>query len=167
LGADRNSMSEGSTEVMNMERTLVLIKPDAVQRGLVGEIISRFERRGLKIAAMKLVLMDKSLARRHYAVHESKPFFDSLVTFITSGPIVAAVVEGRQAVEAVRRVMGKTDCLEAESGTIRGDLGLDLEHNLVHGSDSVGNAEKEIALFFSGDEILNYDRDIDKWVTAS
>ena len=150
-----------------MERTLVLIKPDGVQRGLVGEVISRFERRGLKIVAMKIMLVDEALAKRHYAVHESKPFFNSLVSFITSGPIVAAVLEGRQAVEAVRNVMGKTDCLAAASGTIRGDLGLDLEHNLVHGSDSLDNAEKEINLFFSKEEILSYDRDIDKWVTAS
>jgi nucleoside-diphosphate kinase len=154
-------------EVMSMERTLILAKPDAVQRGLIGEVVSRFERRGLKVVAMKMMKVDEALARHHYAVHEEKPFFLSLVTYITSGPIVAMVLEGRQAVEAARRVMGKTDCLESDMGTIRGDLGMDLERNLVHGSDSVDNAQKEISLFFSEEELLRYDRDVDRWITAS
>ena len=150
-----------------MERTLVLVKPDAVQRGLIAEVLSRFERRGLKIVAMKLMLVDEALARRHYAVHKGKPFFKSLVSFITSGPIVAAVLEGRNAVEIARQVMGKTDCAHAAAGTIRGDLGVDLQNNLVHGSDSSENAAKEINLFFSKREIISYERTLDKWVTAS
>ena len=150
-----------------MERTLVLVKPDAVQRGLIAEVLSRFEGRGLKIVAMKMMQVDEALAKRHYAVHEGKPFFKSLVGFITAGPIVAAVLEGRSAVEVVRQVMGKTDCAQAAAGTIRGDLGLDLQNNLVHGSDSLENAAKEIGLFFSKGEILSYERAVDKWVTAS
>ena len=150
-----------------MQRTLILVKPDAVQRGLVGEIILRFERRGLKLVGLKMLQVDEQLAKRHYAVHEGKPFFQSLVNFITSSPIVAAVMEGRNAVEAARQVMGKTDCLQASPGTIRGDLGLDLEHNMVHGSDSEENAEKEISLFFTREELLTYQRDIDGWITAS
>jgi len=150
-----------------MQQTLVLVKPDAVQRGLVGEIILRLEQRGLKIVGLKMLHVQEELARRHYADHKDKPFFQSLVHFITSSPIVAAVFEGRNAVEAVRQVMGKTDCIQAIPGTIRGDLGLDLEHNLVHGSDSEENAEKEIGLFFSQDELLSYERTIDKWITAS
>jgi nucleoside-diphosphate kinase len=150
-----------------MERTLVLVKPDAVQRGLIAEVLSRFERRGLKIVAMKMMQVDEALAKRHYGVHEGKPFFKSLVGFITAGPIVAAVLEGRSAVEIARQVMGKTDCAQAAAGTIRGDLGLDLQNNLVHGSDSLENAAKEISLFFAKGEIINYERAIDKWVTAS
>ena len=139
-----------------MQRTLVLVKPDAVQRMLVGEIISRLEKRGLKIAAMKMLWMDRTLAERHYAIHKDKPFFPSLVEFITSGPIVAAVFEGENAVEAVRRTMGETNSIKAAPGTIRGDLGLELERNLIHGSDSDENAEQEISLFFSEKEILRY-----------
>jgi nucleoside-diphosphate kinase len=150
-----------------MERTLVLVKPDGVERGLVGEIICRMERRGLKIVALKLLWMDKALAHRHYAVHEGKPFFDGLVKFITSGPIVAAVLEGEGAVAAVRSVMGATDPLKAAPGTIRGDLALDLQQNLVHGSDSVENAKTEMSLFFTDREILAYRRAIDPLVTKS
>jgi len=118
-----------------VQRTLVLVKPDGVQRGLAGEIISRMERKGLKITALKMLQMDKALAERHYDVHRDKPFFSSLVKFITSGPVVAAVVEGREAVEVVRRMMGETDPLKSAPGTIRGDFGLELEQNLIHGSD--------------------------------
>jgi nucleoside-diphosphate kinase len=139
-----------------MQRTLVLIKPDAVQRGLAGEIISRLERKELKIVAMKMLQMDKAMAERHYAIHESKPFFSALVDFITSAPIIAAVVEGENAVEVVRRLMGETDPLKAAPGTIRGDFGLDIGHNLIHGSDSEENAQQEISLFFSEEEILHY-----------
>ncbi|HJX69773.1 MAG TPA: nucleoside-diphosphate kinase [Dehalococcoidia bacterium] len=139
-----------------MQRTLVLIKPDAVQRGLAGEIISRLERKGLKMVAMKMLQMDRALAERHYAIHQGKPFFSSLVDFITSSPIVAAVFEGKNAVEAVRRVMGETDSLKAAPGTIRGDFGLDIEHNLIHGSDSGENAKQEISLFFSEKEMPSY-----------
>jgi len=133
-------------------RTLVLVKPDGVQRGLTGEIISRLEKKGLKIVALRMLQMDKAMARRHYAVHEGKPFFPGLVDFITSGPIVAVVVEGERAVEVVRQMMGDTDPIKAASGTIRGDFGLDIGQNLIHGSDSEENARKEISLFFPGYE---------------
>lgn len=139
-----------------MQRTLVLIKPDAVQRGLVGEILSRLERKGLKILALKMLHMDEALAKRHYAIHQDKPFFQALVDFITSRPLVAAVFEGDNAVEAVRMLMGETDPLKASPGTIRGDFGLDIGQNLVHGSDTEENAAKEIDLFFSEEELLDY-----------
>jgi nucleoside-diphosphate kinase len=147
-----------------LDRTLILIKPDAVQRGLVGEIISRFERRGLKVVAMKLMRIDEALARRHYAEHEGKPFLDGLVAFITSSPIVAAVLEGSNAVEASRAIMGATDPQKAEPGTIRGDLGLFVQNNLVHGSDSSESAKREIALFFEEREIIAWERSTDSWV---
>ncbi len=137
-----------------MERSLVLIKPDAMQRGLAGIIISRLEKRGLKIVAMKMLQIDKTLAQQHYAVHEGKAFFNDLVEFITSGPIIAAVFEGEKAIEAIRQTMGATDPLKAAPGSIRGDFGLDIQCNLVHGSDSAENAEKEISLFFSPQEIF-------------
>jgi nucleoside-diphosphate kinase len=149
-----------------MERSLILIKPDGVQRGFTGEILSRFERRGLKIAGMKLIRMDKALAEKHYAVHQSKPFFNDLVKFITSGPIVAAVLEGSRAVEIIRQTMGSTDAAKAAPGTIRGDFGIDLQLNLVHGSDSVENAAKEINIFFKPEEILSYERAVDPWITG-
>jgi len=139
-----------------MQQTLVLLKPDAVQRGLVGEIISRLERRGLKIMAMKMIWMDKELADRHYAIHKDKPFFAGLVEFITSGPIIAAVFQGEDAVEVVRQAMGETDPARARPGTIRGDLAQDIGRNLIHGSDSEETAKREIDLFFSKKEILNY-----------
>jgi len=136
-----------------MEQSLVLIKPDAMQRGLAGVIISRLERRGLKIVAMKMLQMDKALAQRHYAIHQGKAFFNDLVEFITSGPIIAAVFEGEKAIEAVRHTMGTTDPVKASPGSIRGDFGLDIQQNLVHGSDSAESAEKEISLFFKPEEI--------------
>ena len=136
-----------------MERTLILIKPDAMQRGLAGTILARLEQRGLKLVALKLIQIDEALAKRHYAVHQGKPFFPGLVSYITSCPVVAAVFEGRRAVEAVRNAMGRTDSVEAAPGTVRGDFGLDLGRNLVHGSDSVENAQKEISLFFSPKEL--------------
>jgi nucleoside-diphosphate kinase len=147
-----------------MERSLVLIKPDAIQRGLAGEIISRLERKGLKIVAMKMVHMDKNLAQRHYAIHKGKAFFDDLVNFITSSPVIAIIFQGKNAVEVIRQMMGETDPAKASSGTIRGDFGIDIGHNLVHGSDSLENASKEIDLFFSAEEILNYDRELDTWI---
>jgi len=147
------------------ERSLVLIKPDAMQRGLAGEIISRLEKRGLKIVAMKMLQMDKALAQRHYAVHAGKAFFSDLVNFITSSPIIAIVFQGENAVAIIRQTMGGTDPTEADSGTIRGDFGIDIGHNLVHGSDSLENASGEIDLFFSPEEILDYDRDIDRWIS--
>lgn len=146
-----------------MEKSLVLIKPDAVQRGLAGEIISRLEKKGLKIVAMKMLRMDGALAQRHYAVHTGKAFFNDLVDFITSGPVIAVVFQGRNAVEVIRQVMGATDPAKASSGTIRGDFGIDIGHNLMHGSDSLDNASGEIDLFFSAEEILSYDRDLDNW----
>lgn len=150
-----------------MERSLVLIKPDAIQRGLAGTIIARLEKRGLKVVAMKMLQMDKALAQRHYAVHQAKPFFNDLVKFITSCPIIAAVFEGKNAVEVIRQTMGETNSAKASSGTIRGDFAIDLQHNLIHGSDSAENAVKEISIFFSPQEILGYSRDIDRWVTGS
>ena len=147
-----------------MEKTLVLLKPDAVQRGLVGELVSRLEAKGLKFAAMKLISVDRELANRHYGEHVGKPFFDGLVDFITSSPIVAIVAEGENAVEAVRRLMGATNPLEASPGTIRGDLAMSIGMNLVHGSDSLESAAREIALFFTRDEILSYDRSADRWL---
>lgn len=137
-----------------MQRTLVLVKPDGVQRGLVGEIISRLERKGLKIVALKMLHMDRAMAERHYDVHRDKPFFSSLVDFITSGPVIAAVIEGENAVDVVRQMMGETDPLQSAPGTIRGDFGLEVQENLVHGSDSKENAQEEISLFFSDKEIL-------------
>ena len=147
-----------------MEKSLVLIKPDAVQRGLAGEIISRLEKKGLKIVAMKMLRMDGALAQRHYAVHTGKAFFNDLVDFITSGPVIAVVFQGRNAVEVIRQVMGATDPAKASSGTIRGDFGIDIGHNLMHGSDSLDNASGEIDLFFSAEQILSYDRDLDNWI---
>jgi nucleoside-diphosphate kinase len=147
-----------------MERSLVLIKPDAIQRGLAGEIISRLEKKGLKIVAMKMMHMDKNLAQRHYAIHKGKAFFDDLVNFITSSPIIAIVFQGKNAVEIIRQIMGDTDPAKAGNGTIRGDFGIDIGHNLVHGSDSLENASKEIELFFSAEEIFDYDRELDTWI---
>ncbi len=147
-----------------MERSLVLIKPDAIQRGLAGEIISRLEEKGLKIVAMKMVHMDKNLAQRHYAIHEGKTFFDDLVNFITSSPIIAIVFQGKNAIQIIRQMMGETDPVKARSGTIRGDFGIDIGYNLVHGSDSLENASREIELFFQTEEILDYDRELDTWL---
>jgi nucleoside-diphosphate kinase len=150
-----------------MEKSLVLIKPDGVQRGLAGKIISRFEKRGLKIVAMKMIWMDDELANKHYAIHKSKPFFKDLVSFITSSPIIAIVFEGAKAVEVIRQTMGDTNAAKAQAGTVRGDFGIDLQQNLVHGSDSLENAAKEISIFFTDKEIMNYKRDIDRWITGS
>ena len=150
-----------------MERSLVLIKPDAIQRGLAGAILTRLEQRGLRIVAMKMLWMNKELANRHYAIHQSKTFFNDLVKFITSSPIIAIAFEGDQAIEIIRQTMGKTNAAEATAGTIRGDYGIDLQQNLVHGSDSLENANKEIGIFFGDHEIMNYKRDVDRWITRS
>ncbi len=147
-----------------MERTLILLKPDALQRGLAGEIISRFERRGLKFVGMKLMQLDDAFARRHYAEHEGKPFLDSLIEFITSGPLIAAALEGPNAIELVRKQMGATDPQAADAGTVRGDLALFIQYNLIHGSDSAESAERELALFFGDGELVSWDRNIDTWV---
>ena len=147
-----------------MERTLVIIKPDGVQRGLIGPIITRLERRGLKITAMKMIQMDYDLAQRHYAVHEGKPFYERLLEYIISAPVVVMVVEGKEAIEVVRRTMGATNPMEATPGTIRADYGLEIGLNLVHGSDGAETAAFEIPLFFNEDEILSYSRDTDRWI---
>ena len=145
-----------------MERTLVLVKPDAVQRGLVGDVLSRLERTGLKLVAMRMLQMDSDMAERHYAIHRDKPFFEELVQFITSNPLVAAIFEGSMAVEIVRKAMGETDPARAAPGTIRGDLALDIGHNVVHGSDSVDTAEQEISLFFAPEDVLSYERQVER-----
>jgi len=147
-----------------MERSLVLIKPDAVQRRLAGEIISRFEKKGLKIVAMKMLHMDEALAQRHYAIHKGKAFFADLVNFITSGPIIAVIFQGKNAVTIIRQMMGETDPSKALSGTIRGDFGIDIGYNLIHGSDSLENASTEMNLFFSQEEIISYEQELDKWI---
>ena len=131
-----------------MEQTLILVKPDAFARGLTGEILARFERKGLRIAALKHMQMDQELAERHYAEHEGKPFFGELVEFITSAPLVALVLEGHEAVVAARQVIGATNPLEASPGSIRGDFALEVGQNMVHGSDSNESAEREVGLFF-------------------
>ena len=149
-----------------MERTLVLVKPDGVQRGLIGEVISRLERRGLKLVALKLMRVDEALARLHYAEHVERPFFRGLVELITSVPLVAMVWEANNAVDIIRQTMGETDPAKSAPGTIRGDLGLDIGRNLVHGSDRLESAEREISLFFGPEEILDYTRSTDPWITG-
>ena len=147
-----------------MQRTLVLVKPDGVQRALVGSIVGRLERRGLKLVGLKMMQITKEVAARHYAEHQGKPFYDGLISFITSGPVVAMIWEGREAVTVVRGLMGATDPLKAAPGTIRGDLALDLGMNLIHGSDSPARAETEIALFFSQSDLHDYERTVDRWI---
>lgn len=155
---------EKKNPLVTAERSLVLIKPDALHRGLAGEIISRLERKGLRIVAMKLLHMDKAMAEQHYAVHRGKPFFDSLVSFITSTPVIAMILQGKDAVDVIRQVMGSTDPAKAQPGTIRGDLAMDIGSNLIHGSDSPETAQEEQELFFSEEEIHEYERDIDRWL---
>ena len=147
-----------------MQRTLVLVKPDGVQRGLVGTIVGRLERRGLKLVGLKMMRITRDVAARHYAEHQGKPFYDGLIAFITSGPVVAMIWEGREAVSVVRSLMGATDPLKAAPGTIRGDLALDLGMNLIHGSDSSARAETEISLFFGEGELHDYERTADRWI---
>jgi len=139
-----------------MEKSLVLIKPDAMQRNLAGAILARLEERGIKLVALKMLHVDRELANRHYGVHRDKPFFNDLVDYITSAPIIAAVFGGENAVEVIRKVMGATNPAKAEKGTIRSDFGLDIQRNSVHGSDSMKTAEEEIKLFFSPKEIPDY-----------
>lgn len=150
---------------MQKERTFVMIKPDGVQRGFVGEVISRFEKKGLKVVAMKLVSVSKELAEKHYAVHKDKPFFKPTVKYITSSPVVAMVLEGNNAIELVRTMMGKTNPQEAAMGTIRGDYGQFIGRNIVHGSDSPDTAKFEINLWFKSEEIASYTRIDDGWLT--
>ena len=147
-----------------METTLVLLKPDAVQRGLVGTITTRLESTGLKIVGMKLMHVSNDLAERHYAEHVGKPFFEGLVSFITSGPIVAMALEGDGAISIVRKTMGATNPVDSAPGSIRGDYATDIGRNLVHGSDSPESAARELALFFDEGDILDYDRSTDVWI---
>lgn len=147
-----------------MERTLVVIKPDAVQRGLIGSIITRFEARGLKIIGLKLMQIDRALAARHYAVHEGKPFYLGLIDYISASPVVVMVLEGPQAIVLVRRTMGATKPAEAQPGTIRADWALEIGRNLVHGSDSPETASYEIGLFFAEAELVSWARDTDRWI---
>lgn len=145
-----------------MKRTFVAVKPDAVQRGLIGEIITRFERKGLKIIGLKIMQIDKETAEKHYAEHIGKPFFENLTNFITSGPIVAMVLEGKNAVEMVRKLMGATNPQNADPGTIRADYAHTMERNVVHGSDSAMSAEREISIFFNENELIpGWSRDLE------
>ncbi len=146
------------------ERTLVLVKPDGVQRQLAGRILARYEERGLKIVGLKLVHVDRELAERHYAAHNGKPFFDGLVAFITSGPLVAIALEAPNAISLVRTMNGATKPAEAAPGTIRGDLAVEMGQNLVHASDSPESATTELGIWFRPDELLGYEREIDRWV---
>jgi nucleoside-diphosphate kinase len=147
-----------------LERTLVLVKPDGVQRGLIGEIITRLERRGLRLAGMKFMLMSTELAHRPYAEHEGKPFFQGLISYITSGPVVAMVWEGSSAIKIVRDMMGATRPNESAPGTIRGDFALDVERNIVHGSAKAEDAAREVGLFFADDELVDWSRSVDPWI---
>jgi nucleoside-diphosphate kinase len=147
-----------------MQQTLILLKPDAVQRRLVGTLVRRFEQKGLRLAGLKLVQADRPLAERHYAVHKGKPFYDSLLQFLTSGPTVAMVLEGREAVAVCRNLMGTTDGVKAAPGTIRGDFALSVQNNLIHGSDSAENAAVEVALWFEPRELVSHSATDASWV---
>lgn len=147
-----------------MERTFLMVKPDGVARGLLGEVLRRVEGKGLKIIAMKMLRVDEPLGKRHYEEHREKPFFPGLISFITSGPSVAMVVEGGDAIKVMRAMIGKTDPKEAPPGTIRGDFGLDVGKNIVHASDSKASAEREMALYFAPEELLTYSRADEPWV---
>ncbi len=147
-----------------MEKTLVLVKPDAVQRGLIGEVISRLERRGLRLLAAKFIQVSQELAETHYAIHKGKPFYEPLIKYITSSPVMAMVWEGPNGVAAVRQTMGATRPTEAAPGSVRHDFGLEVGRNLTHASDSVENGEKEVALWFEPDELVSWERAIDPWV---
>ena len=146
-----------------MERTYLMVKPDGVQRGLCGEIVSRFERKGLKLVGMKLMVIPKETAENHSGEHKGKKFYDSLIAYITSGPVLAMVWEGENAVAICRNMMGKTNPAESAPGTIRGDYGMVTGLNIIHGSDSVESAEREIKIFFKPEELVSYDRTADRW----
>lgn len=146
------------------QQTLIIVKPDAVQRGLAGTILARFESKGLRFAALKLLQIDRALAERHYAVHQGKPFYEGLVQFITSGPVVVGVLAGPNAIEAARNLMGATNPVSSAPGSIRGEFALEIGQNLVHGSDAPETAEYEIGLYFQPEEILDYRRAIDRWI---
>jgi len=148
-----------------IQKSLVIVKPDGVQRGLSTAILERLERRGLKIAGLKLMQVSRELAERHYGEHQGKPFYEGLVSYITSGPVVVAVFEGPNAVSIIRTTMGATNAAQAAPGTIRGDFAIEIGRNLIHGSDSPESAAREVDLFFSSDGVLSYERDIDRWIT--
>lgn len=147
-----------------MERTLIIVKPDGVQRGLTGEIIKRFEQRGLRIIGMKFMLVSRELAEKHYEIHKERPFFAGLVEYITSSPVVVIALEGTNAIQIARNTIGATRPHEAAAGTIRGDLAMEVGRNLVHGSDSVENGVIEVGNFFSADELVSWTRATDKWI---
>lgn len=147
-----------------MERTYLMVKPDGVQRGICGEIVSRFEKKGLKLVAMKLMVIPKEVAENHYGEHKDKPFFPSLISYITSGPVLAMVWEGESAVSICRNMMGKTNPKESAPGTIRGDFGMQTGMNIIHGSDSVESAEREISIFFKPEELVSYEKTIQSWI---
>ncbi len=149
---------------MTDEKTLIIVKPDAVQRGLISSVLGRFEQKGLRFAALKLMRIDRQLAEQHYAVHRDKPFYEGLVNFITSGPCVVGVLEGPNAIDAARKIMGGTNPVTADPGSIRGSYALEIGQNLIHGSDSPETARYEIGLYFKPDEIIEYRRDSDRWV---
>jgi len=150
--------------VKPMERTFVMIKPEGLQRGVTGEIIARIEKKGLKIIAMKMLVISGDLAKKHYGEHAGKPFFENLVKYITCGPVIAMAIEGKNAVSTVRAMMGSTDPLKAEQGTIRATYCMDMGRNIIHGSDSLTSAEREIGNFFKPDELIGYSRSIEPWV---
>ncbi len=147
-----------------MERTFIILKPDAVQRQLVGELVARFERHGLKIVAMKFMQVSIDLAREHYAVHQARPFFNDLIAYITSGPVAAMVLEGPAAIQIVRNMVGATNPAEAAPGSIRGDYGMQIGRNLVHASDGPETAQTEVALWFNDSELVSYERDLERWI---
>lgn len=149
-----------------MQRSLVIVKPDGVQRGLSLSILARLEARGLKMVGLKLMHISRELAERHYGIHKGRPFYEGLVSYITSGPVVVAVFEGPNAIAIIRNTMGATNAAEAAPGTIRGDLAIEIGFNLIHGSDSPESAATEVQLFFKDDELLSYTRDVDRWIVA-
>jgi len=150
--------------VKPMEKTFVMIKPEGLQRGVAGEIIARLENKGLKMVAMKMLVISEDLAKRHYGEHIGKPFFENLVKYITCGPVIAMVLEGKNAVSTVRAMMGSTDPLKAEQGTIRAIYGMDMGRNIIHGSDSLASADREIGNFFKTEELIDYTRSIEPWI---
>jgi len=147
-----------------LEQTYLMIKPDGVQRCLIGEIVNRIEKKGYKIAAMKMLKISREIAEEHYGEHKGKPFFGGLVSFITSAPVAAMVVEGDNVVASMRKMMGATNPLNAELGTIRGDYGIDMGRNIIHGSDSIESAKREIGIFFKPEEIYNYEKTLESWI---
>jgi len=147
-----------------LERTLVLVKPDGVQRGLIGEVISRLERRGLRLIAAKFMIVNKQLAETHYAIHKDKPFYNGLISYITSAPVMAMVWEGPQAITAVRQTMGSTHPIQAGPGTLRHDFALEIGRNLTHASDTLRNGENEVSLWFQPEELITWDRTMDPWI---